>query len=270
MCISTEINFGKLKDKSLSTDDIDNLICEFISQLQRRGQVGGTEYNWSKIKGEIRSFVQMAHPKALSEQHHSKWNKETIKKLENAFGAKPQWNIVDDDIPSKFQRLTSVKRLVLFTTMFEYINCIYDMDSKKMFPLYQLSLTDEQIEDINRWISAYKLHDQMWLLSGKLEILAYKQWVEAHSELNKHGRELSALTEEATGIPTYYHLMRYWGSKEDEDKRKCPGCHKKWRNKSVGMGEESFLEFPYICDKCRLVSYYPFSFDNQRYAKIGE
>jgi len=52
MCISSEINFGKPKEKSFSIDEIDHVICEYISQLQRRGQIGGTEYNWSTIKDD--------------------------------------------------------------------------------------------------------------------------------------------------------------------------------------------------------------------------
>ncbi len=154
--------------------------------------------------------------------------------------------------------------------MFEYLNCVYALDTKEKIPLYQLPLKDQEIEGIHWWISSYQLHDEMWIHSGKLEIPAYKQLVEVSSELNEEGRNLSSVIEKATGIPTYYYLMRYWGRKKGEENRKCPGCGMNWRNKEIRIEDKHSLGFHYICKQCRLASHFPDSLDNERYAKLGE
>jgi len=67
-----------------------------------------------------------------------------------------------------------------------------------------------------------------WLLSGALEIPAYKKLADPTSELSVNGRELCARIEKATQKPTYYFLMRYWGRNDGEATRSRPLCGAKW------------------------------------------
>ena len=68
-----------------------------------------------------------------------------------------------------------------------------------------------------------QLHDLLQLECGPLEIAAYRELAEPCSALAREGRALAASVEQATGVPTYYYLLRYWGRPSEHD-RPCPGC----------------------------------------------
>ena len=96
----------------------------------------------------------------------------------------------------------------------------------------------------------------------------YKQLANPNSELSEQGRNICFTIEKTTQIPTYYYLIRYWGRKNEAD-RKCPGCGGKWFIPS-DINEPKFHQFEFMCSKCKLVSHIPSSCDNERYARIGE
>jgi predicted nucleic acid-binding Zn ribbon protein len=101
---------------------------------------------------------------------------------------------------------------------------------------------------------------------------AYRVLAEPDSPCSKWGRELCLAIEKATGVPTYYYLMRYFGREYAEEKRRrCPCCGKSWHIKRPEKeGGYEFWEFDFMCKKCRLVSNCACGDVNLRYAKIGE
>ena len=82
--------------------------------------------------------------------------------------------------------------------------------------------------------------------------------------------EKGEYVESATGVPTYYYLMRYWGRKVGEENRLCPGCGGAWRTEIPPDRVKRFRDFTFQCPKCRLVSHMADSYDDDRHAGIGE
>jgi predicted nucleic acid-binding Zn ribbon protein len=90
------------------------------------------------------------------------------------------------------------------------------------------------------------------------------------SELSQRGREICQQVEAATGVPTYYFLMRYWGRRKGEETRRCPGCGGSWHVVMPANATSGFCDFPFRCEACRLVSHLGKLFDDPRRAAIGE
>ncbi len=269
MCITAKINFGKPK-KNISDEKINDLVVDYQTQLMRRGQIAGSQYSWCYTNGQVQSFVNLTRPDSLLEKYHSQWCLGYIEKIFDIFGKNPTWKIVDDRVPKRFPNWRSSKGLVLYTDMFGYVNCVYKLNRKEKIPLYLLPLDDQEIEDIHFWIRSYRLHDGIWIGSGKLEIPAYKELADPTTELSTTGRELCSIIEKKTKIPTYYYMMRYWGRIEGEKRRRCPLCGDSWATEYATRDEAKFWEFDFLCEKCRLVSSLASSYDNQRCAHIGE
>lgn len=79
-------------------------------------------------------------------------------------------------------------------------------------------------EKIHFWARHHQNFDAVNLGCGAMEIPDYKQMAELKSELAKEGRGHCKAIESATGKPTYYNMMRYWGwkDKRKEANRACP------------------------------------------------
>lgn len=75
--------------------------------------------------------------------------------------------------------------------------------------------------------------------------------------------------EVATGKPTFYYLLRYWGRREGEEQRLCPGCGNPWVQHHDG-DDNGLGWFDFCCALCRLVSQQATSFEDERHARIGE
>ena len=133
-----------------------------------------------------------------------------------------------------------------------------------------LPVAFEHKEQLYFWQRSYYHHDNIWLGSGALEIGAYRQLADPASELAEHGRDLCREIETATGVPTFYYLMRYWGRLKGEEQRLCPGCGTAWRTERSREWPGRFWQFDFNCDRCRLVSHLGVSTDGGRHTRIGE
>jgi len=90
------------------------------------------------------------------------------------------------------------------------------------------------------------------------------------SELAEEGRDLCRAIESATGVPTFYYLMRYWGRPKAEERRRCPGCGDAWRTERPREPPNRFWQFDFKCDRCRLVSHLGAANDGGRRVRVGE
>jgi predicted nucleic acid-binding Zn ribbon protein len=150
-----------------------------------------------------------------------------------------------------------------------------------VIPNFTLPITDIERENIYCWTRAYRDFSNVWLNTGELEMPAYLLLAEPDSSLSIRGRKCCSVIEKATGVPTYYFLIRYYGRDEaGERERRCPGCGKPWfvqrPNKQISMlnpvledNRGPWWEFDFMCKKCRLVSHGCDCLD-LRHAKIGE
>ena len=137
-------------------------------------------------------------------------------------------------------------------------------------PLFTLPVPDQIKEDLYSWQKDYRELDSVWMRSGPVEMPAYRQLAVPCSDLSVDGRRLCREIENATGIPTFYYLMRYWGRPKGEDDRSCPGCGEGWKaSESESEYGEKFHQFHFKCEPCRLVSHKGKGADG-RHARIGE
>lgn len=158
--------------------------------------------------------------------------------------------------------------LYLFTKWCAWCSPVCRGDGKHPVPLFTLPVSEQVKEDLHGWQKSYRGLDVVWMKSGDLEMPAYRQLADPRSDLSEDGRRLCREIEDATGIPTFYYLMRYWGRSKDENDRICPGCGENWKASEHHYGEK-FHEFHFKCESCRLVSRVGNSTDGG-HARIGE
>ncbi len=264
--ILSTVSFGSSrKGEKEPLEDIADL---YLSCLSKQGQICG-EYFLTWIKGRLVAHVNLAGPDAFALKHHSHYGKRYLRSVIKSFGKEPVWKVLEDVVSTITPTWKQAPFLYLFTHAFDWKPPISRSDGKSIIPTYLLPISSEQKESLFFWQDSYRLHDDLWIKSGALEIPAYRQLANPDSDLSETGRRLCRNIEEATRIPTFYYLSRYWARPKGEEKRRCPGCGGSWRTESLGK-DRSFKDFDFKCDSCRLVSHLGVSTDGGCYARIGE
>lgn len=263
--ILARISFGRRGRRS--ADELEDIATTYLALLLRNGQICD-EYFYAWSRGVLNAYVHLAGPTALAVRHHSKRGLREQRAVVRAFGGKPGFTILDDAAPRKSARWQDAPFLYLFTHAFDSAPPVLRGDSGVPVPSYLLPVTDQDREYLFSWQQAYASHDDIWIGSGALEIAAYRELADPASELSRYGRDLCREIETATGIATYYYLMRYWGRQGNEAARACPGCGCSWRTEWPEEGEP-FWHFHFRCDPCRLVSHLGVSTDGGRHVRIG-
>lgn len=250
-------------------DQLENLVESYLGTLYHSGQLCG-EYFLTWTQRRLNAHVMLSGRSATALRHHSPYGKKALKKIIEAFGAKPIWRLLDDDASKPMSSWRDAPFLYLFTHALDKASPICRGDGEPPVPVFTLPVTFEQKSDLYSWQWSYYHHDHIWLESRALEIAAYRQLADPGSELAEQGRDLCREIETATKIPTFYYLMRYWGRAKGEDQRRCPGCGGPWKTGHIGESPEPFWQFAFKCDPCRLVSHLGVSTDGGRHTKIGE
>jgi predicted nucleic acid-binding Zn ribbon protein len=241
----------------------------YVCSLFHSGQLCG-EYFLTWTKGILNAHVALAGRGAWALRYHSPYGREELKKVEVAFGQKPQWKVLDDEERRRTPTWKASPFLYLFTHAFDWTSPICRGDGKGPVPVFLLPIPFEQKDGIRGWQNKYRLHDQIWLEWGALEIAAYRQLADPDSALSQEGRDRCREVETATGAPTFYFLKRYWGRLNGEDERLCPGCGRLWKTATIKEERQPFWKFDFCCDRCRLVSHRGVSTDGGRRTRIGE
>jgi predicted nucleic acid-binding Zn ribbon protein len=223
---------------------------------------------WSKGCLEAHTYVE--RPSAFEPRYHSSWATRELGELIDVSGKQPRYKIVDEAIPKRFRSWKRSTSFFLSTNAFGYGSPLRCGDTGETVPVFLLPVSDKIRDSLYSWAGMYRHYGNLYISSMSLEIAGYKQIADHQSESSDHGRGLCTEIEKATNRPTYYYLDRYWGRREGENTRPCPGCGRKWRTSS-GPGEErQFHQFPFRCEPCRLVSHPGDVCDDERHARIGE
>jgi len=266
--ILNKVIFGSVP--SGKRQEAEDVAHGYISVLLHNGQAVG-DYLLVMQSGELCAYVNLSGINAFSTKYQSTYATDHLKKIIAVFNQKPRWTIVDDEVPKRDTTWTNAPFLYLFTHMFDWEPPLCRGDNGKPIPLYRFPGSHEDRETIYSWQRTYRDYDAIWMGCDHLEIPVYRELALPDSELSKHGRDICKNVEFATGIPTYYFLMRYWGRKNDEEKRPCPVCGCAWRTENKPAGDmNSFCNFTFLCKQCRLVSHMAESYDDPRHASIGE
>ncbi|MCX7048778.1 MAG: DUF2310 family Zn-ribbon-containing protein [Candidatus Sumerlaeota bacterium] len=265
-----KVTFGSQR-KGKSRARLDDLADIYISSLfHMRQRQCDAKIAW--VHEKLVAYVNVPRPDSMDLRYHSETGKEALQKVIKAFGCEPQWEILDDHVPTRFPDWRKSPFFVLFTTMLEEDAPIRRGTDGYPFPQYLFPMEDCDKHNINCWEDYYQSYDVIWLRSGKLEIPTYRQMAEPFSELTKEGKNHCEDIERATQIPTYYYLTRYWGRSNlrAEANRPCPSCGGKWRLKQPYVWRSPRLPIVFLCKRCRLVSSAASVNDEERYAHIGE
>ena len=218
--------------------------------------------------GKLHALCYVPRPDSLSPEYFSAWARDDYDQLLALLAEPPTSRILDDGpIPKRFPKWQAAPTLCLVTDFLDITSPVCSEPDGRAVPLYTLPLTDSQKEGIVFWQAEHNAMEELWIGSRELEIPTYRQMADPHSGLSERGRAICRDIEAATGKPTYYYLMRYWGRKEGEDRRLCPGCGKPW---ATGVTYTAFFDFAFRCDHCRLVSHEGIDTDDERHARIGE
>ncbi|RYD46793.1 MAG: nucleic acid-binding protein [Verrucomicrobiaceae bacterium] len=260
------IIFGSLRGKN--REDLQEAADEYLVSLFKGGQISGERLlAWNG--GKLNAHVMLAGPQAMAPRYHTVWGKRELTKVVELFGRVPVVKILDDHAVKKTSGWKNAPFLYLSTTWVDWESPVYRGDGKPAIPFFKLPVPDQVKEDLFGWQRSYRRLDGLWMESGELEIPTYRQLAVSDSELSKKGRELCAAIENAVGVPTYYHLFRFWSRSNDEEGRVCPSCGGGWRNPDW-IDFQPFHLFYFKCDVCRLVSHLGSSPDGSRLARIGE
>ena len=266
-----KIDFGPLGKKDVS-ESLD-VAEDYLAVIVRYGQIS-EGYQCVFWQGRLIAYVQAMGLEADRPKSHSKRGKEYLRKLSTFFGRKPLWKI-NEDIES-ITKITwkNAPFLYLQADMFDIGTPLCRGDNGYEIPLYRVPLSDDAREYTCLWQKKYRVYDDIWIGSSELEMQAYRVLADPESGLSKMGREHCYLIEQATGVPTYYYLMRYFGRQEPiEKKRRCPVCGNTWYQpqfEQTAKEDRYFWYFDFQCEPCRLVSHLACGEINARYAKIGE
>jgi predicted nucleic acid-binding Zn ribbon protein len=246
-----QINFAfdkPMQSKTEYAGDCEDCADDFISSLIKNGKVigDGTSF-WSKpdVYSWIGSSVLLD---ILAPESLSAWSKSSLAQL-NELDCKVSIQKLDVDFSEDTKPVTKPEYLVLFARTSD--SPISDQDGCPYDP-FSITLSDSQREDIHAWTGHYNAVDTIWLGLHELEIEAYKQLAAVHSELSREGTAICKAIELASGIPTYYYLLRYSESSQKESEPKCPQCGEDWCISEKYL--PGFWNFEYRCDTCRLVS----------------
>jgi len=267
--ILARVCFGS--GRGLDKKELTELADSYLHSMCRRGQILGSYY-YAWHDGSLNGYTHLAAPDALHTRSYSKWGRQYLEKVREAFGREPEWTIIDDEAPRGAPRWRTASFLYLFVNTSSDAQPVRRGDDGKPIPSYRLPLPDEEVEYLLRWSENYQEYDSLWLWNTGLEIemRAYREMADPESDLSQSGRDFCRMIEECTGKPTYYYLFRFYGRKKGEEKRRCPGCGGKWqRILPASMGSYRG-DICFRCDECRLVSNEACSDEDERHARIGE
>ena len=264
--ILANVIFGSPRGKN--REDLEEAIESYLAALFRGGQICGERF-LTLTRGKLNAHVLLAAPEAVNLKFHTSWGKKSLAEVVRVFGREPVWKILDDDAGKTSSRWKGSPSLYLFTNLIDWYSPVCRGDGKRAVPLFSLPVSDQIKDDVYCWQKNYKDFDSVWMGSGALEVPAYRQMAELRSDLSEEGRRLCRETEEGTGIPTFYYLVRYYAWAKDEADRPCPGCGRAWRTTEPEQGGK-FHQFHFRCEPCRLVSHLGVSSDGARLARIGD
>ena len=266
--LMSSVDFGPWAPEKAAADEQREAVASYFGSLSRNGQISDDLF-YARVGGRCVAHVALARPDAFERQHHSAWGLTHLDRVTAAFSQSPRWTVLEDDTADAESTWEGAGALVFYTHLLDKGAPVMRGDDGRGVATYLLPISDDERQALQWWAWAYRAHDEIWMGSSALEIPAYKQMAEPDSALSRDGRDLARAIEAATGLPTYYYLIRYWGRRTGEEDRRCPSCGEPWR---VPFDDEArgLRSFPFRCEPCRLVSHDASTTNDERHARLGE
>lgn len=128
-------------------EDAEWLVEDYISVLLHNGQVCG-EYFLVVQKEKLCAYLNIQGRNAYAMKYHCKYGIERLQKIIEFFGSKPQWKLIDDDIPKQNITWKNAPFLYLFTHMDDGRSPLCRGDSGEPISIYLIPGEHEQREAI--------------------------------------------------------------------------------------------------------------------------
>lgn len=245
---TAKITLHKSNNFTVSDYGLEDDLEELIAYLRMNGQILGREHPMVVSENQVFAFVMLPEIKALDKTFNNKYVTRFLDKVgeENV-----TVEILGQDVSTDFSALANQKFLILFTNYISLVPCVRDGETFNPIPLYYLPKTHQgEYYDIISWQANYQACDRLWMNSSVGEKWANKQLADVDSALSKEGLEICQKLYQATQIPVYYYLHKYYAkSRQAELQRKCPKCGGDWL-----LDEPLHQIFHFKCDKCHLLS----------------
>jgi predicted nucleic acid-binding Zn ribbon protein len=248
---------------------LETIAVSYLAGLRHAGQICG-EYFLTWIGKKLHAHVLLECPTALEARYHSESGRQTLAQVKEAFGQKPHLTLMDDDARTRVASWRTAPFLYLFTNPIDWDSPVRRGDNGKPIPACLLPVSSQLKESLNFWKVSYCRRLEIIPESGLLEFAAYRQLAEPNSDLSRKGRRLCQAIEEATGVPTFYYLIRFYERRQGEKRRRCPGCGGAWSVRWPDPEQRQFWQFEFRCNRCRLVSVDGILAGDERQTKIGE
>lgn len=262
-------HFPIKKSSSFDKEKYLEMIDFYLSALCINGQVWGG-YKLGILNGVPEGYVTLPEKNSVSPRYHSSYGESLRSQLKSYCGSYPKWSLLTDKEDFPLNDWKKAEFLFLRTNYLDIsspLSMSYK-DSHMAVPIYLLPIGDDIREVLSRWSDAYRAHDELWIGSGALELLAYEQLADIKSELSIGGRDLCKIISDSTGIPTYFYQYRYFSYVSGEKNRKCPSCGGEWRRPAIQ--DKNFKDFQFMCKQCCIVSHEGDSQDGDEFARIGD
>jgi predicted nucleic acid-binding Zn ribbon protein len=252
-----------------SREALEDASYGLAAALSRNGQLWGQKtFGW--VDGALVLSCLVPRSNSLAAEYDSHSVRHELGLMIALCSQIPRWRVVDDRAIEADTAETDwpSSGLYLFTHAFKESSPVCRADDGAAVPLYLLPIEQVDREGLFWWMRMYRHLDQVWLDSGHLEVPAYRQLADPKSDFSMRGRKLAKTVETATGLPTYYYLLRYWGRRAGEARRRCPGCGGKWA--VTATTDKGLNKHELRCEPCRLISRVADDWSEPSRAVIGE
>jgi len=236
-----------------------------------------SQVNWCReVSGRtLHALVSVPSHSALDEARMGPWPKREFAKIRALGVAPPRKRLIAGDEKGFLLNWKRAPALYVYTDSLESHPYVVRSASRgTVVPTFLLPIPHESKQYLSTWASNVQEIDSIWLTSSDaLEVATYRELADPKSSLNVIGEEHRAEIEAATGKPTYLHLYRYFGAK-DEKARECPRCGRRMRRtpqakRLLPPGDGGLLSFGARCESCRTVTSDPVDDERPDLASIG-
>jgi len=262
-----ELVFSPIRASTGFKEKLSIAVSGLLGSLMHNYQISDNEETgW--VDGALRVYTYVPRPDSLSIEYFSPWAQRGYDEVRKLCSTEPQFRVLNDDVRKRYPRWQNSGSLDV--DLFAEHSPVFSGKDREPIPPYLLPLDQNFKEKLYFLQKTYERYYNIWISTTVLEIPVWREMADPKSENSVKARELCRIIEEATNLPTYYFLARYWGRKKNEEKRPCPLCGGEWFNGAQGMGRKIIDSCDYLCEKDRITSVIGPSINDERHARIGE
>lgn len=248
----------KILGARVREEEVIECVDLYLTGLFQRNQLVNTENLYEKIKGGISVTLLCVEKDSYQDKYSSTSTLNSKRQLLEEYQCKLEFENCGVDQELGKTKISKKPTMYILTgqhfgaspiTSIEKNNDNLPLPFYKILPIHDLESKDFSYYNLFCWMRNYNRVWSLWF-SGLDDDWTLNQLENYKSSLGKEGRKCAKAIEKVTNIPTYYWLFNYQPIFQEQDKkRKCPKCGKKWYIEGKGRNDL----YAFKCDSCRLV-----------------